>query len=60
MGFGPERVFHMEGVAFRRPTGGSLEIEIAVAYESEHDTHSVQALIAALKANCTSVTAGAN
>ena len=57
---GPERAFHMKGVAFRRPTGGSLDIEIAVAYQPEHDPHSVQALISALKANSTSVTAGAN
>ena len=60
VGSGPERALHMKGVAFRRPTGGSLEIEIAVAYQPEHDPHSVQALIAALRENSTSVAAGAN
>ena len=55
-----DNVFHMKRVVFRRPTGGSLKIEIGLAYRLQHDPQSLQALIAALREDCMSVAANAN
>ena len=60
VGSGTERAFQMKRVAFRRPTGASLEIEVGVAYRPENASPAVQALIAALRADCTIAAAGAN